>query len=415
MKKLLIISILMLSLSALFAITTGKSVFYADSYMLRAQGVEAGYWNPANLIPSKYIDLWLPGVNTGVTIDNNSFDLDTYNYLVGLDYLQESDKQLILSKLDKSLHANVSGNTSIIGFTLDNMSFSSSAHYMAKLALAERYLELALFGNTDSLYVFDKSTTDARGLGYVDLTFAMGNLVLPFKWEHFPKIRAGFSVSALVGVADAYADKFNGFLSSSYDGITMHQDVTVRSGIGGYGHKAMLGLATNPTENLELGLTLDNIWGNITWSAVTEERNIHFVADSLYAASIDDNFYEETYETIEIESYKTELPPELRLAALWRMNHGSLSVDYLQGFKNSVTTSKIGRFAFGAQYFPLPFLPITFGVGLGNSSYPWRVSYGIGLNSKTGEIGFSVQSFETLIPNYKTKGVSFGSYIRLWI
>ena len=416
MKKLLIISLLiLLSVTALSAIITGKSVFYADSYMLRARGVEAGYWNPANLIPSKYIDLWLPGVNTGVSIDNNSFDLDTYNYIMRLDYLQESDKQLILDKIDKSLHANVSGNTSIIGFTLGNMSFASSAHYMAKLALSERYLELALFGNTDSLYVFDKSNTDARALGYVDLTFGMGNLEIPFLPESFPKIRAGFSISALIGGANAYTDQFNGYLSSSMDGITLHQDMTVRSGIGGYGQKIMLGFASNPMENLELGLTLDNIFGKITWSAVTEDRNMHFTADSLYAANIGDDFYEESYETVDIENFSTELPPELRMAAMWRMKHGSVSMDYLQGFKRSVSTSSIGRLSFGAQYFPLPFLPLSFGLGLGNSTYPWRVSYGVGLNSKTGEIGLGVQSYNTLIPNYKTKGVSLGIFIRLWI
>ena len=36
--------------SPLLAFNTGKSILFADSYMLRAQGVEAAYWNPANLV-----------------------------------------------------------------------------------------------------------------------------------------------------------------------------------------------------------------------------------------------------------------------------------------------------------------------------------------------------------------------------
>ncbi len=416
MKNFIILAVLLLGLVCpLAAYNTGKSILHADSYMLRAQGVEAAYWNPANLIPTKHIDFWVPGLNTGVTVTNNSFDLDTYNYIMGLSFLEDSDKQLILDKMDGSLRTDVEGNTSLIGFTVGNMSFSSSVHYMSKLSLSERYLELLLYGNTDTLYVFDKSNTDFKALSYVDITFGAGGFRLPLLPEGFPEIRTGFSVSALVGLASAQTERFDGYFRSGWNGVYLHQDIQLRTGMGGYGHKAMLGVAADLMDNLEVGLTLDNLWGKITWSAVSEDVSIKVDADSVYIANIDDDFYTESSERVSIDPFATELPPELRLAALYSQKNYNVSADYVQAFKNSAATSKIGKLSLGAQLFPVPFLPLNFGLGIGNGEHPWRASYGFGLKSKGSEFGFSVQSVDSLFPSYKSKGVSFGSYIRLWI
>ncbi len=72
MKRLALLTLFsLLLLTALSAFNTGKSVFFADSYMLRAKGVEAAYWNPANLQQKKGIDFWLPITNLGICINNN--------------------------------------------------------------------------------------------------------------------------------------------------------------------------------------------------------------------------------------------------------------------------------------------------------------------------------------------------------
>ncbi|HNV62196.1 MAG TPA: hypothetical protein PKN54_04525, partial [Candidatus Cloacimonas acidaminovorans] len=134
MKKLaLLLLFCLLFLTALNAFNTGKSVFFADSYMLRAKGVEAAYWNPANLQQKKGIDFWIPIMNLGIGINNNSLDLDTYNYVVSRDTLNDIDKQKILNKIDGSLRSALEGNISIVGFAFDNMSLSSSLHLTGKL------------------------------------------------------------------------------------------------------------------------------------------------------------------------------------------------------------------------------------------------------------------------------------------
>jgi hypothetical protein len=66
--------------------------------MLRAQGIDAVYYNPA-LISEAYTDVSLPIVNTGIFIANNSISLDTYNYVMKRDYLTDQDKEYLLSSM----------------------------------------------------------------------------------------------------------------------------------------------------------------------------------------------------------------------------------------------------------------------------------------------------------------------------
>ena len=81
MKKLLLLLLPLLCVSLLSGFITGKSLLFADSFMLRAQGTEALYFNPALLHPG-YSDIMLPAVNSAAFVANNSFDLDTYNYIM---------------------------------------------------------------------------------------------------------------------------------------------------------------------------------------------------------------------------------------------------------------------------------------------------------------------------------------------
>ena len=406
--------ILLLVVSSLSAIRTGKSIFYSNSYMLRAKGVEAAYWNPANLVAGEFYDLWLPGVNTGFWASNNSLDLDTYNYVMSEDKLDEADKQLILGKLDNSLRGAMSGNVSILGYGFSNMSISSSFNILGKVAISKDYLNLLLNGNTESEYIFDKTTTDVAALSFVDVTFGMGGFNVPYLPENIPPIRFGFSASALAGVGGINTEEYNGIIRRSVDsGLYLSQDITLRTAVGGAGFKGMIGFASNPLPDLEVGLTLDNIFGFIKWNMVTEDQKFSFKADSVYVADIGDDFYTQTNSTEDIGSFSTEFPPELRLGALWTHKIYSLSTDYVQGFKNSLVTNNVGRLSFGAQAAPISWLPLSFGLSLGNSQNPWRASYGISFRSETGEIGLAVQSFETLIPTYKSKGISFGSFLRI--
>ncbi|MDZ4181427.1 MAG: DUF5723 family protein, partial [Candidatus Cloacimonadaceae bacterium] len=409
-KILLTLVLAMLAGSMFAAAFAGKPMMYADSYMLRAQGSEANYWNPA-LINEKYADLWLPGLNSGYYVANNSLDLEIYNHIMSKKYLDDSDKQKLLDMIDGKLSVTVGGQSSIFGITFGNVALTSSFHYHAKASVSEKYLELLLYGNTEEHYTFNEDHNHVASLSYVDLSLGYGDIPLPLP-ESVPPIKAGIGVSLLVGIEDIHTANYAGSFSSTIDGLSVHQDLTLKTGAGGFGFKAMLGLVSEPLPNLHAGITLDNIFGFIKWGLVRENLNYSFNADSVYVANLQDDIYEWETSRVKADPFSTALPPELRIAALYRMPQISLSADYVQGFGTSIITSKTGRIAFGMEYQLIPIMPIHLGLGLGNADYPWRVSYGVGLKIRPFEFGVGMQSFESVLPGVKTKGVAFASYFR---
>ena len=414
MKKIITGLILFLTVSILSATTiTPQSMFFADSYMLRARGCDANYWNPA-LLQRGYSDIMIPIFNNSIYLGNNSFNIDLYNYVMKQVYLDDKAKQKILNAIDGNMSFNLGSQIGIFGFTTSNMAFSSSVHLATKAALDEQFIELALYGNGDGseVYHFTKNNNYAEGLSYVDLTFGMGDILLPFP-ETVPAIKFGFALSTLVGVGNVHTRELEGYLSSNLDGLNVQQDLIIRSGLGGYGLKTLLGLYSEPLTNLEVGATLDNLFGFIKWQKQTQEEIYHFEIDSLYASDIEEDFYIEDSSTVDIKPYKTKLPPEMRLSALYTYKPISVSADYVVGFGNSPEVSKQGRISLGAQICPIPQIPISFGYCSGNEIYPWRMSYGIGLNFKSVGFGIAIQSIESIIPGSSTKGLALATYFNV--
>ncbi len=417
MKKLIFLAALLACLTLLPATTfTSKSLLFSDSFMLRARGCDANYWNPA-LLNAEDGDIWLPGLNLGVFTGNNSIDVNLYNFVTTEDYLDDAEKQRILDAIDERVAASAGGQAALFGFTMGNVALSSSVHLYTKTAFDEQYLELLLYGNGDGSEVFEFSQEDnyAEGLSYLDLTVGVGDIRIPLP-ESIPDIDFGFAVSALGGIGTTSTELFEGHLSANLDGLSVRQDLTQLAGAGGWGAKGMLGLHSEPLKNLHVGATLDNILGFIKWGLVREEFSYHFEADSLYALDLLDGtegLYTQSYEQNKAEPFTTQLPLEMRLAAMYSTKQISLSADYIQGFGDSAETSRQARFALGAELRPIPILSVFLGYGSPNESYPWRTSFGLGLNFKVIEFGLGLQSIEQFYPGYSSKGIAVATFFNI--
>lgn len=412
MKKLLLLLCLCLGLGSLLAMPSAKSIFYADSYMLRAQGVEANYWNPAKLSKDGRTDVWLPLVNFAIYAANTSLDLETYNFFVSRDTLFAADKIRLLDKVDGRLRFDSGGSLSIFGITMDNVAISASAKYFLKGALAEDYLKILLYGNTEDTYKFMESDTNFSALAYSDVTYGMGGLTLPFIPESIPAIKAGFAASLLTGIHSINTQEYNGYIiNDSDDGMSVLQEIKLRRGIGGVGLKGMLGVYSEITPELEAGITLDNIAGFIRWSLKSQLDSYHFSADSVFVANIDEDFYLQETESRNIKPFTTTLPPELRLAALYKHKYAAVSADWVHGFKETASTSAIGTLSLGASFLPYKAVGLSWGISLPNSHNPLKVSYGIEFKTRISDFGLAVQSYDSVLPGYKSKGVSLGLFI----
>ena len=412
MKKMILTTLVLLLVSSIFGYSTGKSLMYSDSYLLRAQGADALYWNPALLTPN-YAGTQIPLANTAFFATNNSLDLATYNHIMGRSFLTEEDKEKLLSKIDTKIAVSSEFHTYLYGNTFGSYALSSSLHLFAKAAVAEKYLDLALNGNTETEYHFNKSTNNLAALSFVDMSFGRGNMLLPKIHPSLPIIKYGYSGSLLFGLQGLRTKQYTGMFSSSYDGLFANQDLVLQSGVAGLGFKGSFGLFSEPIPNLQAGLALDNILGFINWGAQTEDIKYHISMEEVYIADLQDDFYTESKTTVSSDNWTSKLPMELKLATMYKFPKVNLSLDLKQGFGNSIMTSKIARWSLGGEYLFTPIIPIHYGLALGNSEYPWRVSYGMGLRLKTMEFGLGVQSFESIAPGYKSKGISFASYFNL--
>lgn len=408
---LLLISLLALPLMA--SSFTGRPMMFAGSYMMRAYGSEANYWNPA-LVDFEKIDFWWPLLDTGVLISNNTFDLDFYNRVMGKGEISKEDKDLLIQNMDGSLRVNMLAQTNLLGFNIGGAALSASLHNYNRAAFSENYLKLLLYGNEEEEYLFSNKHNNLASISFADVTVGMGAIRIPLP-EKYPDINFGWSGSLLLGIHELKTTRFDGVFRSNFDGLKLQQDVVLRKGVGGFGFKGMIGFATSPAENLDVGLTLDNILGNIQWMLGKQETHYKISADSIYVADLESEFYVREEVDRNIKSYSTRFPMEVALGALYDAKMVSLSADLRQGFGESPLTSKTGTLSVGAEFKQLDFLPIRLGFSTGNSIAPWRVAYSVGLRAKPIELSFGVQSVQSLFPGYKTKGVSFALSFRTGI
>lgn len=413
MKPLLLL--LLLCTTVLMAIPSAESIFYADSYMLRAHGVQANYWNPARLQKIQHTELWLPALNAAVVVSNNAIDLDTYNYFVARDTLFAVDKERLLRHVKGEVSGSTEGSISILGFTIGNTALSSSTRFFVKASAKEDILRLALYGNTEDSYSFERSTNNISGMGYTDITYGAGDFAIPFLPERIPPIKVGFAISALAGLANLSTQHFSaGFSTDLESGTNAHMEMVLRSSTFGLGSKVLLGMYSEILPAWEMGITLDNIGGNIRWLGSNQERTYRFAVDSLYAASVDEDFYTQSDEAKDIDAYSTALPMELRLAAKYSLSFMDLSADWVQGFRDSAISSATGRLSCASSVYLLPILPLSVGIAFPNSSTPLKISYSIGIRSKLQELSIAVQSYDSILPGYKSKGVSLATSMRFW-
>ena len=124
MKRILILLLIVLAVLPLLGRSfTGRPMMFAGSYMMRAHGSEANYWNPA-LLDFDRRDFWWPLLDTGVLMSNNTFDLDFYNRIMETGQITEADKDLLIKKMDGSLRLNMLTQASLLGFNLGGVALS---------------------------------------------------------------------------------------------------------------------------------------------------------------------------------------------------------------------------------------------------------------------------------------------------
>lgn len=401
-KKSLLFTLLLLLSSQIFA-HSGASLSLSGSFSLRASGSEANYWNPANLAYPQQYQAELLLINSYFSFHNNAFSIGRYNDMNG-SYLTDPDKQKIIDDLDKSFTVESEAYHNLAGFSIKNLAFSSRINMFAKGNLSSRYLELLLVGNEYGRdYKFAKKHNNIELLGYVDWTFGIS----PYNFQIGDQvIHSGISLSLLTGLAVLTTEAYTGVLSVSDAGVDLQQDISIKRGQGGYGFKSMIGFRSEISENLCLGLSMNNIGGFIHWTKDTERRHYTARIDSVYIINLDKDIFEHSETLEKAENFTTALPISVNMAALYRWQNISISFDWKQGFVNSVLTDKTPELSMGSEYYSSEQVTLRMGFSPGLGRSPYHLSYGGGFTTDRFTIDIGIKSEGSPIPSIYSKGIA---------
>ncbi|MDP8232429.1 MAG: hypothetical protein P9L91_07155 [Candidatus Zophobacter franzmannii] len=411
MKKIILVTLILFATVLLIASPRSKG--FAGSFLMRAKTTDALFWNPANLnSDDSFMDM--PLANTSFEIYNNAFSIETYNSVAGK-YIDQEMKEKMLKNVDGNLKIKTEFTMNEFAWTAGNTGLAMRTTFAMSGKFSEEYLRLILFGNSESYYEFSNDDNQIDALSYIEFLWSYGGLDIPYVSDYFPA-KWGVSLSPLVGINSIETMSYSGhFDSGIHDeeitGADFEQEVVLLSSTGGLGFKGLLGVTTEPIENLEVGISFDNIFGNIWWNFDVQELHYSMSADSVYLFNLDEDFYQEEEETISLDSNHTSLPFTSALGVMYTYHKTSLSADYRQAIENTAFTTDRPVFSLGFETM-WEAMPIQMGVRFGNSLEPTVFAWGLGYRMEDLEFGFNVQTQNSILPNDKSNGIAIGLHWR---
>ena len=388
--------------AGLYSYSAG-SISVAGSYGLRAYGAEANYWNPANLYYQMPYHTEIILINSYLSLQNNALSIGKYNDINGT-YLSDEDKHDIINDLGRKLILESEFVHNIGGIAFHNLALSGRINLAGSGNLSSKYVKLLLIGNEyDYAYIFDRDDNNIELLGYVDLTAGL----CPFSFylgEY--QVHTGIALSFLWGIGLLTTENYSGVLLASDDGISLKQEIVLKSGFAGYGMKSLIGFRSDLNENLSLGLTIDNLGGFIHWTQETERHRYTAEIDSVYIAKLDMDILEHSESTEKIGSFTTPLPINVRISALYSLGRVNISLDWKQGFTNSVLTDKTPGISMGSEYLVRSYLPIRMGFSPPLGDNPYLFTYGAGYVTDRYELNLGLKSEGYIFPSRYAKGLA---------
>lgn len=400
-------------------ISNPTSFALGDAYITKASGVQALYWNPAKLgIIENPFTISL--LQSNFSVYNNAFSLAYYNDITGK-YLSEDDKKELLDKIPESgfeLNGNFGTFIPCLALSYKNYAIAFSIIGAGYGNFSKNYFDLLLNGNEwETVYDFKDNDAEAALFGEIKLGYGKELNIEKLKEffvikDSIPPIYAGLNLGILHGYNYAEITNFEGHLYTKDTGFFVDNNIEYRTCAGGNGLRFDVGLFSQITHNISIGLTVNNIFGFIHWNKDCKSNINRFYADSIMVSELEDSLFTSIDTSYSINSFTQKIPISMRLGSSYKYKKIEMYFEYVQGFKNSILTSTQPKFSIGCEYFVHKNIPIRIGFGIGGNE-PWHFSYGIAFEKSRFEIGFAFRYYKAFLPNY-SQGVafSFGSMLK---
>lgn len=421
MKKIVILLSLFLFTCALYAVDIANPVSIAlgDAYIAKARGCHSLNWNPANLgIVTNSMTFNLFQVTADVS--NNAFDLGYYNDLMGKE-LNEDDEQEFLDRIpDDGFSLKASADLHLpLSLSIGKFGFAINALVRSSVNLGKDYFDIVLNGNEIG-ETFNFENNEGSAISFSELKLGYGDKIPVDKIigssADFPPIYGGFSIGYIHGLAYGEIMDFTTEFSTNDSVLEVHNNLLIRTAGydtendeiiassvfpgAGSGFRVSLGLTSPITDKITASLAINNLFASINWTEACEEHHITVDADNFVLYDWED--FKDSLEvdtTYKVDDFSTSIPAEIHMGGSYKLNQFTFYGDYVQGFDNSLLTSAKPKFAFGAEYMPLKWLPVRAGFGFGGDEKP-HFSFGSGFELQNFEFSWGVSYYTS--PIYTT-------------
>ncbi len=261
--------------AAQLATPSARSFALANSFMARARGYEAPFWNPANL---GLVDrpAWSVGLaGASAYLNNNSLSYGQISDLYG-EYIDNETKSELLASIreddpTKMMTLSVDASASVLGFSIWRFAFGAGAMGAGNLEVSPDAAELVLFGNvgedgTGKDFLLDGSHGQGWAISGGYVSYAQ-----PFTIPALNYLGLKFSVGATLkyGVTHGLVHLKDTGSSVINDPLVVTVDAEVLKSTdadAGRLWAADLGVAVDWDGLLVAGISLSNAFSSITWN-----------------------------------------------------------------------------------------------------------------------------------------------------
>jgi len=389
-----------------------RSMAMGGAYTALAYGLEAGFYNPANLGLSLNKKFSLDLVTVGAEIKNNSFSLKDYNEYNGR-FWNEEDKQAILDRIPaEGLRFNATAEASGMNFSIWRLAFNFRGRGESMLQLNKDPFELLLFGNEVRPGVYlNNNRGEAIAIG--DASISYGQPL--FKWTG-GEFAVGATFHYFYGFAHQEIIEASGGILTTDSGFVGDAQAVIRSALGGSGQAVDLGASMIFAKNWVISAGLENLYSKIKWDKETEETRFTFQMDpvtleTLLDSEDDDSLTETSDTTYPIGSFTTTLPAQLKLGIAKLGRKLTIAFDWSQATSSKYSQSTNPRVAGGLEYKPIGLLPLRIGAATGGNKGT-ILSGGLGLHFGPFHMDMAIAGCGSFIPA-ASKGVAFAYGIGL--
>lgn len=394
-------------------LSTARATGLAGAYSALARGVDAGWWNPANLGLDDNPGVSIRLAGGGIRGTNNTFSATELIDDFGDDRLDRSEQLELLEKVGPSgFTGQGSVEFSALGFSIGRWALTFSGEVLVgDLSVPRDYFEL-LLSEAAGDQSFDLAGLKGMGTVYGQggVSYGVSVITLPLF-----QLALGATAKYVQGFAVGEILSSQGVLSVAGGLPSGQGTLDARVAEGGDGIGLDLGVAARTAGGLTVGVSVVNALGEIDWDEDSERRTVGFRIKEFDPTRADPDeltFFDVTGSEVPL-TFETDLPTVLRFGGALELGGIALAADWRQPLDEALGQISEPTVSGGVELRLIPFLPLRGGVALVEGSLG-AVGVGLGLDLGPVSVDAGLVAEGRGVPSLGGKGAVGSVSASLW-